>query len=429
MDIILPLLLQVVLIMLNAIFACAEIAVISVNEAKLNKLISENNKKAKTIKKLTENPSRFLSTIQIAITLSGFLGSAFAADNFADPLVDLVIKNGWVLQNKAEILNTIFVVLITVILSYFTLVFGELIPKRIGMRKAESIALSLAGFLLFVSNIFRPIVFVLTASINCILKLIGIDPNQSDGDEGEENIRLMVDMSGEKGLIDKEEQEMIQNVFDFDDLTVEDFATHRTDVEFLWEEDGIEVWDKIIRKTFHKYYPVCREDKDDVIGILNVKKYFTNTDKNIKKAIEPAYFVPSTLKADILFKQMKETKNKFAVLIDEHGGVQGIVTMDDILEQIVGEFNSDNGNVEGTAVAISDNLWEINGMFTIEETNEIFGTNLSDEENDTLNGFIFAQYGKVPSDGEKFEIEIENLKINVKEIKDRRIEKMTIEKI
>lgn len=414
--------------MLNAIFACAEIAVISVNEAKLNKLISENNKKAKTIKKLTENPSGFLSTIQIAITLSGFLGSAFAADNFADPLVNWVINNGWFPQNRAEILNTVFVILITIVLSYFTLVFGELIPKRIGMRKSETIALSLAGFLLFVSNIFRPIVFILTASINGILKLIGIDPNQSDGDEGEENIRLMVDMSGEKGLIDKEEQEMIQNVFDFDDLIVEDFATHRTDVEFLWEEDSVEVWDKVIRNSFHKYYPVCREDKDNIVGILNVKKYFTNTEKNIKKAIEPAYFVPATLKADILFKQMKETKNRFAVLIDEHGGVDGIVTMDDILEQIVGEFNNENGNIEGTAIVVADNIWEINGMFTIEEANEIFETDLSDEDNDTLNGLVFAEYGKVPSDGEKFEIEIKNLKIKVKEIKDHRIEKMTIEK-
>ena len=428
MDIILPLLLQVVLIALNAIFACAEIAVISVSDAKLNKLISENNKQAKTLKKLTENPSRFLSTIQIAITLSGFLGSAFAAENFADPLVNWVISNGWFTQNNTEILNGVFVVLITIVLSYFTLVFGELIPKRIGMRKAEKIALSLSCFLLFVSNLFRPIVFILTASINCILKLIGIDPNQSDGDEGEENIRLMVDMSGEKGLIDKEEQEMIQNVFDFDDLMVEDFATHRTNVEFLWKEDSIEVWDKVIKNSFHKYYPVCGEDKDDVVGVLNIKKYFKNPN-DIENCIEPAYFVPATLKADILFKQMKETKNKFAILLDEHGGVDGIVTMDDILEQIVGEFNDENESVEASAVAISENVWEINGLFTIEETNEMFDTKLSNEEYDTLSGFIFAEYGAIPSDGEKFEIIIENLKINVEEIKDHRIEKMKITKL
>ena len=253
MDIIPPLLLQVVLIALNAIFACAEIAVISMNEAKLNKLISDGNKSAKILKKLSDNPSKFLSTIQIAITLSGFLGSAFAADNFAEMLVNFLLSNGIISEANMSVFNTISVVLITLVLSYFTLVFGELIPKRIGMRKSERIALTLAKPLYLISKIFTPIIWLLTKSINGILQLIGIDPNESDGDEGEEEIRLIVDMSGEKGLIDKEEQEMIQNIFEFDDLAVVDFSTHRTDVEVLWNEDSIEQWDEIIKSSFHKH--------------------------------------------------------------------------------------------------------------------------------------------------------------------------------
>lgn len=430
MDILPPLLLQLILILLNAFFACAEMAVVSTNEAKLNKLIAEGNKKAKTLQKLINSPSTFLSTIQIAITLSGFLGSAFAADNFAGLLIDVLSKTGIVNQGNEEIFNTISVVVITVILSMITLIFGELVPKRIGMRKSEKIALAVACPLNFISKLFTPIVWLLTISINGILKLIGIDPHSSDGDEGEENIRLMVDMSSEKGLIDKEEREMIQNVFEFDDLTVEEFAVHRTDVEFLWEEDSIETWEKTIKNSCYKHYPICGETTDDIVGVLNTKKYFRLDDKkDVRTAIEEAYFVPASLKADVLFKQFKCDKNKFAIVLDEHGGVEGIVTIDDILEQIVGDFNCEPYGIEATAKLIEDNVWEINGTFTIEEANDIFGTKFSTEGYETLSGFVFSQLGAIPSDGEQFEIEIENLKISVFEIKEHKIEKMTVTKI
>lgn len=433
MDIVLPLLLQVVLIMLNAIFACAEIAVISTNEAKLNKLISEGNKKAKTLQKLTSNPSKFLSTIQIAITLAGFLGSAFAADNFAGMIVEGLKKTGYVNAGNEEIFNTISVVVITIILSFLTIVFGELIPKRIGMRKSEKIALSLSIPLNIISKLFTPVIWLLTVSINCILKLIGIDPNESDGDEGEEEIRLMVDMSGEKGLIDKEEQEMIQNVFEFDDLIAGEFATHRTDVEILWEEDDIEKWDEIIRNSFHKYYPVCGERADDIIGILNTREYFrlkvATKEEILTKAMQPAYFVPETLKADILFKQMKETNNKFAVVLDEHGGFEGIVTIDDILEQIVGLFDGDKIEEEfGFVEKIDDNTYRLSGLLSVEEINEIFDTNLPTEEYETFSGFVFGKYGTIPSDDEIFDINIENLNIKVEKIDEHVITSMLVTK-
>lgn len=430
MDIVPPLLLQVILIVLNAVFACAEIAVISMSEAKLNKLISEGNKSAKTLKKLSDNPSKFLSTIQIAITLSGFLGSAFAADNFAKKLVNSLLSNSIIRETDVPVFNTLSIILITLVLSYFTLVFGELIPKRIGMKKSENIALVLAKPLYLISKIFTPIIWLLTKSINGVLKLIGIDPNQSDGDEGEEEILLMVDMSSEKGLIDKEEQEMIQNVFEFDDLTVIDFSTHRTDVEVLWIEDDVEKWDETIKSSFHKNYPVCGENKDDIIGVLNIKDYFKSdrNDKNIiiKQAIHPAFFVPETIRADLLFSKMKQSKNKFAIVLDEYGGVEGVVTINDIIEQIVGDFNEeDYFENEEYIEQIKDNIWKLSGSITVKEFNEKLNTTFSEEEYETIGGLVFGEYGNIPNDNSKFNIKIDNIKFNIESIKDHKIQKMT----
>lgn len=433
MDIILPLLLQVVLIGLNAIFACAEIAVISMNEAKLNKLISEGNKNAKTLQKLTQNPSKFLSTIQIAITLSGFLGSAFAADNFAGMLVNWLTKLGIVNTSNASMFNTIAVVAITLILSYFTLVFGELIPKRVGMRKSEGIALALATPLYFISKMFTPIIWLLTKSINGVLRLIGIDPNQSDGDEGEEEIRLMVDMSSEKGLIDKEEREMIRNVFEFDDLTVVDFSTHRTDMEVLWFDDGVEKWDEIIKKSFHKHYPICKENTDDIIGILNIKEYFKLTKKDkttiMKQAVQHPYFVPETIRADLLFAKMKQSRVQFAVVLDEYGGVEGVVTMNDIIEQIVGDFNNEDEQENTFIKKIDENKWKLSGTVTIKELNETINTTFPEDEYETVGGLVFGHYGSVPKDNTKFSIKIKNIEVFVESIKEHIIKEMIIQVI
>lgn len=430
MDIVLPLLLQVVLIFLNAIFACAEIAVISMNEAKLNKLVSEGNKKAKALQRLSENPSQFLSTIQIAITLSGFLGSAFAAGNFAEMLTNWLLAIGIANEGNVGIYDSISVIFITLILSYFTLVFGELIPKRIGMRKSEGIALALAIPLNFISKIFKPIVWFLTISINCVLKIIGIDPNQSDGDEGEENIIMMADMSSEKGLIDKEEQQMIRNVFEFDDLSVGEFDTHRTEVEFLWDSDNIDEWDKIIKGSFHKFYPICGESADDIIGVLNIREYFKLVDRTkenvMKKCVNPAYFIPETLKADVLFKQLKKTKNQFAIVLDEYGGVEGVVTIDDILEQLVGDFNDTEKTLETKQV--DKQSWEISGVATIEEINNIFDTNFLTDEYDTFNGLVFSHLGEVPDDNSTFNISIGDLHIQVLEIREHKIQKAIVKK-
>ncbi len=426
------LLLQLILIALNAVFACAEIAVLSVNEAKINKLEESGNKKAKKLRKLTSEPSKFLSTIQVAITLSGFLGSAFAADNFASRLVEWLVGLG--VKVPADTLRSIAVVVITLILSYFTLILGELVPKRIAMKKSEQMAVALASLLYAVSKIFSPVVWFLSVSTNMVLRLFGIDPNEEDEDVSEEEIRLMVDEGGQKGVIDEQEQELIQNVFDFDDLKVSEFATHRTDIAFLWLEDDGSVWEETIHETRHSIYPVCEDKIDNVVGVLSIKDYFrlkgADRETIIKEAIKPAYFVPEGIHADVLFKKMKQERNHFAIVLDEYGGTLGIVTMNDIIQQIVGDFSdSDSGSeedVEPDIKQISEDTWEIKGVASLEDAADVLEVELPTDLCDTMGGYVFSKYGVVPEDGTEFEVEIPPLHVHVTEIKDHRIVKMTV---
>ena len=263
------LILQLVLIALNAIFACAELAVLSINETKLERMADQGDKRAKRLFKLTREPAKFLATIQVAITLSGFLGSAFAADGFSEPLVDWILSLG--VNIPRSTLDSIAVVVITLILSYFTLVFGELVPKRVAMKKAEALGLSISGLVSGISIVFKPIVWFLSVSTNAVLRLLGIDPNEADEQVNEEEILMMVDAGSEKGAIDEQERAFIQNVFEFDDLTAEEIAVHRTEVAVLWMEDSMEEWARIIHDSRHTLYPVCQDSADNIIGILNAK--------------------------------------------------------------------------------------------------------------------------------------------------------------
>ena len=409
--------------MLNAIFASAEIAIISMSEAKVNKLIADGNKKAKGLLKLVQNPAKLLATIQIAITLSGFLGSAFAADNFAGKIVNALTIAGIVTPDTFAMWSSICVVGVTLILSYFTLVFGELVPKRFAMRKSEGLALSLAGPLNFISKLFTPFVWFLTLSTNTVLRCMGIDPKKLAEEVHEDDILLMVDNSDK--ILDEEKQ-MIQNVFEFNDIAVNDFATHRTEVTVLWEDDSLETWDSVIRSTFHKHYPVCKDTTDNIIGILNIKPYFQmekrTKEKVLAECLSKPYLVPETIKADLLFKQMKQSKTCFAVVLDEHGGVNGVVTFDDILEQIVGDFNEDTiEEAQPNMVKTDENQWTVLGITPIDEINETFGTEFPEEEYDTFGGLVFGRYGSIPDDDTEFTIEIDNISVYVTIIKDHKI--------
>ena len=424
--------LQIVLIAINAIFACVEIAVVSVNDTKLEKMVSDGNKKAMRLQKLTSQPSRFLATIQVAITLSGFLGSAFAADNFSEPLVAWLVSIGTPIPEKT--LDTIAVVLITLILSYVTLIFGELVPKSVAMQKTESIALGLSGMMTAVSKIFAPLVWLLTASTNGVLRLLGIDPNQQEEQVTEEEIRMMVDAGSEKGAIDCEEKELIQNVFEFNDISVDEVCTHRTDVTLLWMDESIEKWDETIHKTRYSYYPVCGEDVDDIIGILDAKDYFRLKEKNheilMREAINPPYFVLETVKASVLFQNMKKSGNYFAVVLDEYGGMEGIITVRDLIEELVGDLSDEEeANRPQEIEQISEDTWKIVGTTELDDVMDALGVELPVDEYDTFGGYIFGELGTVPDDGSQFELKTKDLIIKVVKVKEHRVENTVVKKI
>lgn len=412
-------LLQVILIFLNAVFASAEIAVISMNDRKLKHLTQEGNKKAKKLFSLTRQPAKFLATIQVAITLAGLLGGAFAADNFASPIVNMLVEAG--VSIPVNILNSAVLVLITLVLTYFSLVFGELVPKRIAMKKTESLALGMSGILYFVSKLFAPLVWFLTASTNFILKVMGINPNEEGDVVTEEEIRMMLAEGNEQGSIQAEESEMIQNIFEFDDINVEQVSTRRRDVVALYLEDSEDTWEETIQESRFTYYPICRESMDDVVGILDTKDYFRLKDRNRKYIMEQAvnkpFFVPDGMRANVLFKKMKQSRNYFAVILDEYGGMLGIVTLHDLIETLVGDLEEEEAPPKEEAIEkVGENLWKIQGYADLKEVGEKLHADLPVDIYDTFSGFVCGAVDRVPEEGEQFSCESCGLKMEIKDV-------------
>ena len=387
------------------------------------------------MRKLLKEPAKFLSTIQIAITLSGFLGSAFAADGFSDPLVDWLVGLGVTLSRNT--LDTLSVIFITLVLSYFTLIFGELVPKRIAMKKSEALALKVSGIVSGISVLFKPIVWLLSVSTNTVLRMLGIDPNETEEQICEEDIRMMVETGGETGAIDKDEQIFIQNVFEFDDLSVGEILTHRTDLTMLWLEDTDETWEKVICSSSFSRYPVCDGSPDRVVGVLNAKVYLREKDKSrdniMCSALEPAYFVPETVKADVLFRNMKQTHNTFAVVLDEYGGLTGVVTIQDLIEKLVGalqEKPSISETAEPQIKQIDCNTWEISGNAELDEIERAIGVTFDTEYINTFTGYIFDRLKGIPDDGQTdIEIKLDNISVTIKEIKDHQVVLAEIKRI
>lgn len=424
------LLIQVFLIALNAIFASAEIAALSMNELKLAKLVEQGDRRAIRLSKLTVNPARFLATIQVAITLSGFLGSAFAADNFSDTMTDWILGLG--VNIPRATLDTISVVLITLILSYFTLIFGELVPKRIAMKKSEELSLALSGLIYGISVLCTPLVWLLSLSTNAVLRLVGIDPNEDPDEVSEEGIRMMVDAGSEKGAIDHEEKEFIQNVFEFDDLTAGEIATHRTDTVLLSLEDDMEQWAQTIHDTRHTLYPVCQDSADNVTGVLNAKDYFRLSDHSretvLSQAVKPAYFVPDTIKADVLFRNMKQARVSMAVVLDAYGGMVGIITQNDLVEQLVGELSDENANTPSLE-EVEPGQWHIRGNVPLKDIDAALGSEFEAQDFDTFTGLIFDRLGMVPVDGsQNLTIQMEGFSVRVTHIEKHQITEAFVEK-
>ncbi len=425
------LVLQIFLIFLNAVFASAEIAVISTNETKLQKKAEKGDKRAKRLLKLKSQPAKVLSTIQVAITLAGFLGSAFAADNFAGPLTEILISLG--LNIDANILNSICVVLITVILSFFSIVFGELVPKRLAMKDPEKKALGVSGLLKFISIIFAPIVWVLSATTNGLLRLLGINPNQEEEPVTEEEIILMAETGSEQGLIESEENQLIKNIFDFKDQTIGECCTHRKDAEMLFLDESDSEWDNKIKDTHHTYYPICGKDVDDVIGVLNTKNYFRLDDKSrksvLKHAVDTPVFINENLPCNEVFYKMKSKREYFGIVVDEYGGMCGIISLRDIISLIVGDFIEKDEVADYTIKNLGENVWEINGIAPFDKVVEDLNLNIDLEENDdfeTFGGYVNYIKGDIPSDGETFKIQTENFDCDVLTVEKRCITKMII---
>lgn len=393
-------LLQIILIALNAFFAATEIAVISLNEKKVRALAEDGNKKAVKMLKIIEEPTQFLSTIQIGITLAGFLGSAFAADNFAEVLSAAISKAFNLSADNTKIINTVAVVLVTLILSYFTLIFGELVPKRIAMKHKEKLANSVCGIISFLAAVLKPIIWFLTISTNAVLRLVGIDPHEKEEPVSEEDIVLMLDAGADEGSLDHDDIEYIKNVFKLDKMTAEDVMTPRKSVISISYDTSDKEILEIIEEESYSRIPVYEDNPDKIIGILHACDYLLKrNEKNfdLKSILHTPVFVPETVSLDVLFKDMQTDHNHLAVVVNEYGETSGIVTMEDILEEIVGEIWDERDEEIDEFKKIGDNTYKVLCTASLEDFREYF--KLEDEEEldvSTVNGWITEITGIIP---------------------------------
>lgn len=407
LDSILPqLLLQLVLIAVNALFAATEIAVISLNETKVRRMAEGGDRKAAKMLRMVTEPTGFLSTIQICITLAGFLGSAFAADNFSDKLVNWLINDCEVSGVSPSALDTISVIIITLVLSYFTLVLGELVPKRIAMKRSESIARAVSGLMIGMTTVLRPVIWLLTVSTNGVLRLCGIDPEDNAEEVSEEEIIMMLDEGEEAGSIESGEKELIKNVFSLNDTTAEDVMVHRSQVAFLKRDDARTTLLNEIAESGYSRFPVYGENIDDIVGILYAKTYLTAQSRGerceMKDFLMPPRFVHASTHINRILLDMQREHAHMAVVVDDYGGVIGIITLEDILEELVGEIWDESDEVIENIRERSDGSYDINGSTRLSDMCESIGCSI-DSEADTVGGWVTEMLGGIPESGESFE--------------------------
>lgn len=421
------LILQLVLILINAFFASAEIAVVSLNASKLKADAEEGDKRAAKLLRLLEAPTAFLSTIQIAITLAGLLGSAFAATNFADRLTDYLVVNRGFTAIPAQSLNALIVILITLVLGYFTLVLGELVPKRIAMQKPMQIARVAAPVVSALSVLMRPVIWFLSVSVTGVLRLFGLK-NQARSDiVTEEDIRMMLDESEEEGLIESAEGEMIDNVFEFNNIQIYDVMTHRVDVESINVEDSREKITELIRTTGFSRFPVYEEDQDNIIGVLYVKDFFLNQDTPLRQLLKEPIFVPDSMICDDLFRKLQQEHTHFAIVTDEYGSFLGIITMEDLIEEIVGNIYDEYDKKKDYIIPNPDGSWTISGRAELKDVEKVLDIDLPErEEFNTLSGLILNETEEIPKEGDQFEVTVDGLRIQVLKVVDRRIEETRV---
>ena len=421
-------LILIILVLINAFFAASEIAFISLNDAKIDIEAKDGKKKAKKIKKMLENPSKFLATIQIGITFAGFLSSAFAAENFAGELAPVLYN--WIPNINIAVWNKIAIIIITIILSYFTLIFGELVPKRLAMKYSEKIAYGSVGIIRAISIIMSPFVKFLTFSTNIVSKVFGVSENEEET-VTEEEIRMMVDVGEEKGTIDEEEKTMINNVFEFNDKIVSEIMIPRTEIYAV--DMNLSISEAIEEMTENEDFRYSRivvydENIDDVKGIVYLKDILLsgkNKNTKIKNLVKEAYFVPDTKPVNELFEELRRNRKQIAIAVDEYGGTSGLVTMEDILEEIVGEIYDEYDEVEDIYQEIDENTFILSGSMAIYEVEGLLNIEIEDGDYDTLSGYLIEELGRIPSEKEKkIIVETPDITYKIEEIKDKRITKV-----
>lgn len=430
----------VILILLNAFFAASEIALLSANENKLERMAAKGNKKAVLLSKLISEPSQFLATIQIGITLAGFLASAFASDSFADVLTDAVMASG--ISISRGIVKNISMVLITLLLSYFTLVFGELVPKRLAMKRGEKIAMSVVRPLYYLAKGTYPFVKLLTLSTDLTVRLFGIDPNEDDNDISEEEIRLMVDVGEEKGAINEDEKNMIFNVFEFNNKTVTNIMTHRTNLAALPLDSSLQDVVDFVQKWKFSRIPVYEDDLDDIVGILHTKElinYFCTHSENedetkcqsfrLADIIKEPYVVPESKRIDELFKEMQLKQIQIAIVIDEYGGTAGIVTSEDMIEEIVGEIFDEYDHDYSEMIRISANRFRIMGSMELDKLQRALNIDLPVDDFETLNGFLISQLDDIPEPDEHPKLCFEDYEFTVEAADGKKISSVIAAKL
>lgn len=427
------LLLLLLLILCNAFFAASEIAIITLNDAKLRKMAEEGHQKAGKVLALTADSSRFLATIQVGVTLAGFLTSATAAQSLSAPLSAWFVRLFPALQPHGAIVQTVSVVVITLLMSYFSLVLGELVPKRIAMQKAETVAFAFIGVLRVVAVITRPFVKILALSTNLLVRLCGMDPHADEEQVTEEEIRMLVDVGEEKGVIEEVQKDMINNIFEFDDLTAGEVMTPRTDVAALDIEDSLSEALRIGVDEGFSRLPVYEEDIDHILGILHIKDLLPYVGQplpdgvSLRNLMRETYFVPETKHCGELFSEMTAKHMQMAVVVDEYGGVAGIVSMEDLLESIVGNMQDEFDNEEEEITQLEENTFEVDGSTAMEELGDRLGKQLPEGDYETVAGFLMQQLGRIPEPEEHPQVQFENVLFTVQEMDDRRIETVHIE--
>ncbi|MBC6002686.1 MAG: hemolysin family protein [Paeniclostridium sordellii] len=417
------LILIAILTAINAFFASAEMAIVSVNKSKVKALSEEGNKNAKLLYKLIKEPSNFLSTIQIGITLAGFFSSASAATGLSTYIANILRPL------NIPYTNEISMVVITIILSYFTLVFGELVPKRIALKKSESIALHSVKPIYFISIIAKPFIKILSLSTGLVLKLTGNNDSDIEDTVSEEEIKALIHRSTEDGLIDDDEKEMLCKVFEFNDRLAKEIMTSRSDTFLIdIDDDFKDVLDKILELNYSRI-PVYKDDIDNIIGILYVRDLLAKAREvgfdniNIESILHKPYFVPETKRTNDLFKVLKEAKIHLAVLFDEYGGFSGIVTMEDLVEEIMGDIE-DEYDIDEDISQIDEENYIVKGYLSVNDFNDRFNMDIEPGDYDTLNGYLITTLGKIPNENEV--VILEDVKFTVAKIENRRVEEIKV---